>query len=105
MHLSTVRVILFSLAVLVSSMILMTSAAKAADYVLGDSLSDAGALGITYTNPASVSPWIWGTVWVQDIPGYTSTPVFCNAPQCAFNSQAFYYTNLTGNNYAVGGAG
>ncbi|MBI3808439.1 MAG: hypothetical protein HY281_13160 [Nitrospirae bacterium] len=95
----------YRLALLVLCMFLLTSPATATDYVLGDSLSDAGALGMTYTNPTSVSPWVAGKVWVQDIPRYTSIPVFCNDAKCKLDPQSFYYAHLNGNNYAVGGAG
>ena len=114
MHAHTGREILFSLTVLVSSIFLMTSTANAendepANYVLGDSLSDVGALGMTYTNAEQVSPheWIFGKVWVQDIPDYTSKSTFCRDQVCKGSSDTtapFYYTH-PGNNYAVGGAG
>lgn len=72
-------------------------------YVLGDSLSDVGALSITYTNPVSTSPYVNGKVWTQYLGNSIST--FCNDPhQCPLNGKTFYYTN-PGNNYAVGGAG
>ncbi len=77
--------------------------ANAEVYSLGDSLSDAGSLGFTYTNPATLSPLTRGQVWVQYL--LSSTPAFCNDPKhCLFNNDTFYYTS-TGNNYAVGGAG
>ena len=64
---STVREVLFRLTVLVSSIFLMASTANAenskpANYVLGDSLADVGALGITYTNAEQAPPqqWIFG---------------------------------------------
>lgn len=77
--------------------------ANAKIYSLGDSLSDAGALGFTYTNPVKLSPLTEGNVWVQYITN--STPAFCNDPRhCKFNSDTYYYSD-TGNNYAVGGAG
>ena len=116
MRTSTGREILFRLTVLVSSIFLMTSTAHAehsepVNYVLGDSLSDVGALGMTYTNAeqVSVSPqqWIFGKVWVQDIPEYTSKSTFCRDQVCKGSSDTtapFYYTRH-GNNYAVGGAG
>ena len=109
---STVREILFRLAVLVSSIFLMTATANAengesANYVLGDSLSDVGALGLTYTNAEQVSlqQWIFGKVWVQDIPGYKSQSTFCRDRTCTGSSQAPFYYTRHGNNYAVGGAG
>ena len=112
MRTSTGREILFRLTVLVSSIFLITSTANAengepANYVLGDSLSDAGALGITYTNSEPGPPRVWGKVWVQDIPEYTSKSTFCRDQVCNGSSDTtapFYYTRH-GNNYAVGGAG
>ena len=106
---STVREIIFRLSVLVSSIVLITSTAYAVDseptnYVLGDSLSDVGALGITYTNSEPGSPRIWGKVWVQNIPEYASKSTLCRDLTCSPDPQAFYYTHQ-GNNYAVGGAG
>lgn len=100
---------IFRLTVLASSMFLMSPPANAANgeprnYVLGDSLSDVGALGITYTNSEPGSPRVWGKVWVQDIHEYTSTSTFCLDITCTPDPQAFYYTRK-GNNYAVGGAG
>jgi outer membrane lipase/esterase len=77
--------------------------ANADVYSLGDSLSDAGSLGFTYTNPATLSPLTSGKVWVQHLT--SSVPAFCNDPKhCLLNNDTFYYTN-PGNNYAVGGAG
>ena len=101
--------IIFRLTVLASSIFLMSPTAHAANgeptnYVLGDSLSDVGALGITYTNSEPGSPRVWGKVWVQDIPEYRSTSTFCLDRTCTPDPQAFYYTRK-GNNYAVGGAG
>lgn len=79
------------------------SQAQAAIYSLGDSLSDAGALGFTYTNPTSLEPLAEGNVWVQYIA--KSTPAFCNdSKHCKFDRETFYYSSM-GNNYAVGGAG
>ena len=75
----------------------------AALYVLGDSLSDVGALGFTYTNPANMEPPENGQVWPQYLSG--STSAYCNGgQQCPFDGKTFYYSR-TGNNYAVGGAG
>lgn len=77
--------------------------ADATIYSLGDSLSDAGALGFTYTNPVTLSPMAEGNVWVQYLGN--STPAFCNDPRhCTFDRNSYYYSS-TGNNYAVGGAG
>ncbi|GGH54137.1 hypothetical protein GCM10010975_10390 [Comamonas phosphati] len=71
-------------------------------YTLGDSLSDAGSLGITYTDPSGVNPLVAGSTWIQDLT--LSTPAFCNDhKQCSWNPRTYYYRN--GNNYAVGGAG
>jgi phospholipase/lecithinase/hemolysin len=100
---STMRGLFFKLAV-VSSIVLVTSTAHAENYVLGDSLSDVGALGITYTNSEPGSPRVWGKVWVQDIPDYKSSSTFCRDTNCTPDPQAFYFTHH-GNNYAVGGAG
>jgi phospholipase/lecithinase/hemolysin len=78
------------------------STAIAEIYTLGDSMSDAGALGITYTNPDSITPFVPGKIWIQYLT--TSTPAFCgNQNQCPWNPSTFYYG--AGNNYAVGGAG
>ena len=109
MRASKVRAIIFRLTVLASSIFLISSTANAANgeptnYVLGDSLSDVGAIGITYTNSEEGPPRVWGKVWVQDIPEYTSTSTFCLDRTCTPDPQAFYYTRK-GNNYAVGGAG
>jgi phospholipase/lecithinase/hemolysin len=72
-------------------------------YVLGDSLSDVGALGFTYTNPADTSPRRDGQVWPQYLGN--SRSAYCNeAQQCPRSDRSFYYTR-PGNNYAVGGAG
>lgn len=77
--------------------------ANATVYSLGDSLSDSGALGFTYTNPVALSPLFEGNVWVQYLTN--SVPAFCNDPRhCKFDRDTFYYSG-TGNNYAVGGAG
>jgi outer membrane lipase/esterase len=77
--------------------------ANATTYNLGDSLSDAGALGFTYTNPTSLRPLSEGKVWVQYLSN--SIPAFCNDTRhCKFNNETYYYSD-TGNNYAVGGAG
>lgn len=77
--------------------------AKAEIYTLGDSLSDAGALGLTYTDPTAVSPLTEGKVWVQYLTD--SVPAFCNDPNaCPLNSSTLYYSK-PGNNFAVGGAG
>jgi outer membrane lipase/esterase len=79
------------------------SQTQAAIYTLGDSLSDAGALGFTYTNPTNLDPLAEGNVWVQYIA--KSTPAFCNDPNhCKLDKETFYYSSM-GNNYAVGGAG
>jgi phospholipase/lecithinase/hemolysin len=79
------------------------SQTQAAVYSLGDSLSDAGALGFTYTNPTNSEPLAEGNVWVQYIA--KSTPAFCNdVKHCKFDRETFYYSSM-GNNYAVGGAG
>ena len=107
MRASNVRAIIFRLTVLASAIFMISSTAHAENgepknYVLGDSLSDVGALGITYTNSDPGPPRVWGKVWVQDIPGYKSTSTFCST--CKPDSQVFYYTR-PGNNYAVGGAG
>jgi outer membrane lipase/esterase len=76
--------------------------ARAEIYTLGDSLSDAGSLGITYTDPSSVDPVVAGRIWIQDLT--SSTPAFCNDhPQCSWDPRTYYYRD--GNNYAVGGAG
>ena len=76
---------------------------QAAIYTLGDSLSDAGALGFTYMNPTSLAPLAEGNVWVQYIT--KSTPAFCNDPKhCKLDRETFYYSSM-GNNFAVGGAG
>ena len=109
MRASKVRAIIFRLTVLASSIFLISSTANAengepTNYVLGDSLSDVGAIGITYTNSEEGPPRVWGKVWVQDIPEYTSTSTFCLDRTCTPDPQAFYYTRK-GNNYAVGGAG
>lgn len=77
-------------------------AANAEIYTLGDSLSDAGSLGITYTDPSSVNPLVAGKTWIQDLT--SSTPAFCNDhKQCSWDPRTYYYRD--GNNYAVGGAG
>jgi len=98
------------LAILINSAIyfgitflLSISNANATIYNVGDSLSDAGALGFTYTNPVSTKPLVEGKVWVQYLSN--SIPAFCDDPKhCKFNNETFYYSD-TGNNYAVGGAG
>jgi phospholipase/lecithinase/hemolysin len=113
MRASIMGAIIFRLTVLASAILLISSTAHAAtgepkNYVLGDSLSDVGALGITYTNSQYEPgyPRVWGKVWVQDIPEYASTSTFCLASTCPPDPQVppFYYTQK-GNNYAVGGAG
>ncbi|HEX7914134.1 SGNH/GDSL hydrolase family protein [Rudaea sp.] len=77
-------------------------AARAEIYTLGDSLSDAGSLGITYTDPASVGPLVAGRIWIQNLTW--STPAFCaKRSKCAWSPNTYYYRD--GNNYAVGGAG
>jgi outer membrane lipase/esterase len=79
------------------------SQTQAAIYSLGDSLSDAGALGFTYTNPTSLDPLAEGNVWLQYIA--KSTPAFCNDfKHCKLDKETFYYSRI-GNNYAVGGSG
>ncbi|MEX8195137.1 SGNH/GDSL hydrolase family protein [Comamonas guangdongensis] len=71
-------------------------------YTLGDSLSDAGSLGITYTDPSGVNPLVSGKTWIQDLT--SSTPAFCDdRKQCPWDPRTYYYRD--GNNYAVGGAG
>ena len=107
MRASIMGAIIFRLTVLASAILLISSTAHAENgepknYVLGDSLSDVGALGITYTNSEPGDPRVWGKVWVQDIPGYTSKSTFCST--CTPDPHAFYYTRK-GNNYAVGGTG
>ena len=109
MRANKVCAIILRLTVLAVSIFLTSPTVHAANgeptnYVLGDSLSDVGALGITYTNSEPSVPRVLGKVWVQDIPDYTSTSTLCLAPTCTPDPQAFYYTR-TGNNYAVGGAG
>ncbi|MEY5098025.1 MAG: hypothetical protein RJA36_744 [Pseudomonadota bacterium] len=87
---------------LTAACLALAEPAVAEIYTLGDSISDAGSLGITYTNPASVSPRVAGRVWIQDLTN--STPAFCNdRKRCAWSPTTFYYG--AGNNYAVGGAG
>lgn len=93
---------LFS-AVLVAGLFFSNGLANAAVYTIGDSLSDAGALGFTYTNPVAIRPLREGNVWVQYLTN--SVPAFCNDPRhCRLDHQSFYYSSR-GNNYAVGGAG
>ena len=109
LYVSHVRDFIFGLTVLASSMFLLAPTVHAANgeptnYVLGDSLSDVGALGMTYTNSEPSVPRVWGKVWLQDIPDYTSTSTLCLDRTCTPDPQVFYYTR-TGNNYAVGGAG
>lgn len=88
---------------LISTFLLATTNADAAVYSLGDSLSDSGALGFTYTNPLDASAYSPGNVWTQYLTN--SVPAFCNDPKhCLFDKDTYYYTS-TGNNYAVGGAG
>lgn len=100
---SKIRIIPCNLRLFLYSLLLVVYSANAAVYTLGDSLSDAGSLGFTYTNPSSVTPLISGKVWVQNLT--ESTPAFCNSQKsCLLNSQTYYYTN-PGNNFAVGGAG
>lgn len=89
--------------VLVASLCLSYGQANATIYTIGDSLSDAGALGFTYTNPFALRPLREGNVWVQYLTN--SVPAFCNDPKhCRLDHQSFYYSSR-GNNYAVGGAG
>ena len=86
-----------------SALLFAAPIANATIYSLGDSLSDTGALGFTYTNPVKLSPLVEGNVWVQYITN--SVPAFCNDPKhCKFDDETFYYS-ANGNNYAVGGAG
>lgn len=88
---------------LIITLLFSFSNANAAIYNLGDSLSDAGALGFTYTNPISLKPLKDGKVWTQYLSN--SIPAFCDDPKhCKFNNETFYYSD-TGSNYAVGGAG
>ena len=96
--------LVFKLILLPAALLFAAGSANAEVYSLGDSLSDAGSLGFTYTNPATLTPLTRGKVWVQYLSS-NSTPAFCNDPKhCLFNNDTFYYTG-TGNNYAVGGAG
>ena len=90
-------------AALVAGLSLGFGQANATIYTIGDSLSDAGALGFTYTNPVALRPLREGNVWVQYLTN--SVPAFCNDPRhCKLDQQTFYYSSR-GNNYAVGGAG
>jgi phospholipase/lecithinase/hemolysin len=85
-----------------ATLVATASTANAEIYTLGDSMSDAGSLGITYTDPSSISPYVPGKIWIQYLT--QSTPAFCgNQNQCPWNPNTFYYG--AGNNYAVGGAG
>lgn len=89
---------------LVSLLVCLAPAAQAEIFSLGDSLSDAGALGFTYTNPISGHPYVMGKVWLQYLSS-RSIPAFCNdRSRCTQNAGTFNYSSL-GNNYAVGGAG
>jgi outer membrane lipase/esterase len=90
-------------AALVAGLSLGFGLAGATVYTVGDSLSDAGSLGFTYTNPVSLHPLHEGNVWVQHLTN--SVPAFCNdTKHCKLDPQTFYYSSR-GNNYAVGGAG
>lgn len=88
---------------LMAASALLSASAHAAIYHIGDSLSDSGALGFTYTNPVELSPLEEGRVWTQYVSN--SIPAFCDDPKhCKWDPDTFYYTKR-GNNYAVGGAG
>jgi outer membrane lipase/esterase len=101
-HMKRMTQWLFS-AALVASLSLGFGQANATIFTIGDSLSDAGALGFTYTNPVALSPLREGNVWVQHLTN--SVPAFCNDPKhCRLDNDTFYYSSR-GNNYAVGGAG
>jgi outer membrane lipase/esterase len=94
---------IYSLVYLGLTLFISVTNANATTYNLGDSLSDAGALGFTYTNPVSIKPLSEGKVWVQYLSN--SIPAFCDDNRhCKFNNETYYYSD-TGNNYAVGGAG
>ena len=82
---------------------LAAATVNAAIYSLGDSLTDSGALGITYTNPVELSPLAEGNVWVQYLTN--SVPAFCDDPKHCHPDRDTYYYSRSGNNYAVGGAG
>ncbi|CAM4194541.1 SGNH/GDSL hydrolase family protein [Roseateles saccharophilus] len=85
-----------------AALALTAMSARADIYTLGDSLSDAGSLDITYTDPAAVNPLVAGRIWIQDLT--TSTPAFCaQRSKCPWDPRTYYYG--AGNNYAVGGAG
>jgi len=89
--------------ILLSAMLAVAASTASAEiYTLGDSMSDAGSLGITYTNPDSITPYVSGKIWIQYLT--TSTPAFCSDQnKCPWSPSTFYYRD--GNNYAVGGAG
>lgn len=89
----------------VTALLFACPAANATIYTLGDSLSDTGALGFTYTNPVKLSPMVEGNIWIQYITN--SIPAFCNDPKhCKLDlDDKTYYYSARGNNYAVGGAG
>jgi len=87
------------------SLFALANTVNATTYIFGDSLSDTGALGFTYTNiyRKNLSDYK-PPIWVNDFfKNQNVNPVYC--PTCRLNSNNFYYQTPGTTNYAVGGAG